>query len=208
MAQETTAGTMAREPAVREGLLSHRWWTLVLRGIAAIAFGVLTFIWPGISLLSLVILFGAYAIVNGALNLALAGRGPAGEQRWGSMVFEGAVSVVAGVLTLIWPAISALVLLFLVAAWAIVTGVAQLASAIRLRKLITNEWLLGLMGVLSVAFGVLLMIFPGAGALAVVVWIGAYALVVGVLMVALGIRLRRRSAPGRMIPAGGVHARA
>jgi uncharacterized membrane protein HdeD (DUF308 family) len=208
MAQETTAGTVVREATVREGLLAQRWWTFVLRGIAAIAFGVLTFIWPGVSILSLVLLFGAYAIVNGAFNLALAARGPAGEDRWGSMVFEGAASIVAGVLTIIWPGISALVLLFLIAAWAIVTGVAQVVSAIRLRKHIRNEWLLGVMGVLSVVFGVLLMIFPGAGALAVVIWIGAYAVVIGALMIALGIKLRQRSVPARRVPTGGIPARA
>jgi uncharacterized membrane protein HdeD (DUF308 family) len=171
-------------------MLAERWWTLVLRGVAAVIFGVLTFIAPGASLFALVALFGAYAIVNGVLDLVLAARGRAGEGRWGWLVFEGILSIVAGALTLLWPGITALVLLFVIAGWAIGTGIAQVIAAVRLREQIRGEWLLALAGVLSVAFGVLLVLFPGAGALAVVIWIGAYAIVFGALLIALGVRLR------------------
>jgi len=186
----TTMGGVASTRAVGATMLADRWLTLVLRGVAALIFGVLTFIAPGASLFALVALFGAYAIVNGAITLALAARGRAGEPRWGSLVFESVASIVAGVLTFFWPGITALVLLFLIAGWAIATGVAQVIAAVRLRKQIKGEWLLAVMGVLSTAFGVLLFLFPGAGALAVVIWIGAYALVLGALLVALGVRLR------------------
>jgi uncharacterized membrane protein HdeD (DUF308 family) len=187
-------------------MLAERWWTLVLRGVAGVIFGILTFVWPKASLFALVILFGVYAVVNGAFDLALAARRRAGEERWGSLVFEGIVSIVAGALTLFWPGITALVLLFVIGAWAIVTGIAQVIAAVRLRKHIRGEWLLALTGVLSIAFGVLLFLFPGAGALAVVIWIGAYAIVFGALLIALGVRLRSwartstREAPPGAVP--------
>ena len=188
-------------------LLTQRWWTIALRGAAAVIFGILTFVSPAASLLALVVLFGVYAIVNGAINLSLSLRGPAGAPRWGSLVFESLASMVAGALTLIWPGITALVLVLLIAAWAVVTGVAQVVAAIRLRKQIRGEWLLGLAGVLSVAFGVLLFLAPAAGALAVTIWIGAYAIVFGALLVALSFRLRSWGrTPGRHVPAGAVPA--
>jgi len=203
----TTSGMVAAGGGARGvGMLASRWWVLVLRGAAAVIFGILTFIAPGASVFALVVLFGVYAMVNGALLLGVTASVPAGVPRWGWLLFESIASIVAGVLSLIWPAITALVLLYLIAAWAIATGIAQLIAAVRLRKTIQHEWLLGLIGVLSLAFGVLLALFPGAGALAVVIWIGAYALVFGALLVALGLRLRgwgrssARDAPSGAVP--------
>lgn len=171
-------------------MLADRWWTLALRGVAAVIFGILTFVAPKASLLALVVLFGWYAIANGVINLVLAARRPAGEPRWGSLLFESIASIIAGAIALFWPGITALALLFVIAGWAIVTGVTEVIAAVRLRKQIRGEWLFALSGVLSIAFGMLLFMFPGAGALAVVIWIGAYAILFGALLIALGLRLR------------------
>ena len=168
---------------------ASRWWTLAARGIAAILFGILTFISPGLSLFTLVILFGAWALADGVFNLVMAVRTRRGE-RWGWLVLEGVTSIIVGILTFFWPGITALSLLFLIAAWSVVTGIAEVVAAIRLRKLIRGEWLLGVSGVLSIVFGLLLFAFPGAGALAVIFWIGAYSIVFGSLLVALAFRLR------------------
>jgi uncharacterized membrane protein HdeD (DUF308 family) len=169
---------------------SRHWWLLAVRGIFALLFGVLTFIRPISSLFALVILFGAFALVGGAVNLAMSIRPSRVGPRWPSLLFEGIVGLVAGILTLIWPAISALALLMVIAVWSVVTGVTSIVTAIRLRKEIKGEWLLALNGVLSVALGGLLFLFPGPGALALVIWIGAYALVSGVLLFILAFRIR------------------
>jgi uncharacterized membrane protein HdeD (DUF308 family) len=187
--------------------VAERWWVLLVRGIAAVAFGVITLLAPGISLYALLLLYGAYALVDGVFNLVMAGRGAARGRRWGAFLFEGLVSVAAGIVAFAWPGITTLALVFLVAAWALVTGVAEIAAAIRLRKQIRHEWLLGTAGVLSIAFGIAIAMFPGAGALALVLWIGAYALVFGGLLIALAFRLRTWRGPGdRDVSATGMPA--
>ena len=168
-------------------LLARNWWALALRGVAAIAFGVITFIVPGVSLLTLVFLFGAYALVDGIFNIAASFR--AVEHHW-AMLIEGIIGVLAGVVTFAWPGITAIALLYLIAFWAIFTGVFEIVAGIRLRKLITNEWVYILMGVVSLIFGFLILFAPVAGALAIVIWIGAYAFIFGILMLALAFRLR------------------
>jgi uncharacterized membrane protein HdeD (DUF308 family) len=184
--------------------LARRWWILAVRGAAAIIFGILTFVAPRSSLYVLVILFGIYALVDGAFDLGMAARGSTGGRRWGSLVFEGVASMVAGFLALAWPGISALVLLLIVAVWAVVTGVSALMAAIRLRQHVEHEWMLGVSGLLSIGFGVLLFLFPGPGAIAVVLWIGAYAIVLGGLLMALAFRLRAWGrAPERRLPTDG-----
>lgn len=185
--------------------LAHRWWLLLVRGIAAVVFGVLAIVFPGLGLLALVALFSAYALVDGVFNIALGVRQARGGERWGVLVAEGVISLVAGLLAILWPAITALVLLFVIAVWAVATGIAEIAAAVKLRKQVRGEWLLGLAGILSIAFGVLIALFPGAGALAVVLWIGAYAIVFGGLLVVLSFRLRAHGlAEERQAPTGGV----
>jgi uncharacterized membrane protein HdeD (DUF308 family) len=182
-------------------MIIDRWWVLVLRGTAAIVFGVLTLVAPLASLLALVLLFGAYALVDGALYLTLAFRGAKRGEHWGPFVVAGVASLAAGVITFVRPGLSALALLFLVAGWAVVTGVTAVLAAVRLRRYIRGEWLLGLSGVLSLGFGVLLAVFPRVGALVLASWIGAYAIVFGGVLAALGLRLNaRRHLPGQREP--------
>jgi uncharacterized membrane protein HdeD (DUF308 family) len=183
-----------RVPVVDVDSLSRNWWAVSLRGLAGILFGIIAFIAPGISLAALVLLFGAYAFADGVLAIVTAIR-RRGNDRWGMLLLEGLVGVAAGVLTLLWPGITALALLYVIAAWALVTGGFEIAVAIRLRKVITGEWILALSGILSMALGVLLIAAPGPGALAVVIWIGAYAFVFGALLFALGLRLKGLGSP-------------
>jgi len=165
--------------------VARNWRLILMRGLAAIAFGIVCFVWPAISLLALVLLWGAYAFVDGVGAIVWGVR-----SRWALMAVVGAVSVLAGVIAFVWPGITALALLYLIAAWAIVRGAAEIAAAIRLRRRIENEWLLALAGIASVVFGVLVALFPGAGALSVLWLIGSFAIVFGALAVALSLRLR------------------
>jgi uncharacterized membrane protein HdeD (DUF308 family) len=183
--------------------IASRWWMLVVRGLAAIAFGVLAIAWPRSSLLALVLLWGAYALVDGVFSIALAARSGAAGGRWGWLFFEGLVGIGAAFVTFFWPSITGLALLMLIAAWAVITGAAEIVAAVELRHVIRGEWLLGLAGVLSIAFGVLMMLYPGAGALAVLAYIAAYAIVFGVVLVALGFRIHHWATHGEHPMTGG-----
>jgi len=173
-----------------EFLLSRNWGWIALRGLAAVVFGLLTLFDPRISLTALVLLWGAYAFVDGIFAIVSAVRDRRQEPHWVSLLVTGIAGVVAGLLTFFVPGITALVLLYFIAAWALITGIAEIVAAVRLRKVITGEWMLALAGLLSVIFGVFLFAFPGAGALTVVLWIGAYALVLGIVLLVLAFRLR------------------
>lgn len=190
-----------------EGMVAHmfnrNWLLLAIRGLVAVLFGILAFVWPGLTLLSLIFMFGIYAMVNGALTLAVAFKAPKGYPRFGVLIIEGILSVAAGCVAFLMPGITALSLLILIAAWAIVTGIFEIVTAIRLRKVVSHEWLLIIAGLASLAFGILVMIMPGAGALALVWWIGSYALAFGVLLVLLAFRMRhwKGFSSGTMHPA-------
>jgi uncharacterized membrane protein HdeD (DUF308 family) len=191
--EETMEATMLEH-------LSRNWGWVVLRGVAAVLFGVLAFVLPGITLAVLVIVWGAYALADGILALIAAYRvRDQGKPFW-SLVIVGLLGIAAGIVTFIWPGMTALLLLLFIAAWAIVMGIFQMIAAIRLRKEIQNEWLLGLSGVLSVLFGIIMFVQPGAGALALIWVIAAYAIVFGVLLIWLGLRLKKRS-ESRAVPA-------
>ncbi len=183
-------------------ILAGNWWTFVLRGLVAILFGLLAFFMPGMALLTLVFLFGFYAIADGVFNIAAAFRRTAGPDHtpWWALLIEGILSLIAGLLALFVPGLTAIALLYVIAGWAVATGIMEIVAAIRLRKQIRGEWLLALGGVLSIVFGVLLALFPGAGALAMVLWIGAYAIVFGALLIALGFRVRKWLRPGEEPP--------
>lgn len=171
-------------------VLTRNWRWVVLRGVVAILFGILTFFNPGITLAVLVLLFGAYALVDGVFLVASAIANRHGEPRWVALLAGGVLGIAIGLVTFFSPQTTAIGLIALIALWAIVTGVAEIAAAIRLRKVITDEWLFILAGILAVTFGVLLFFAPGPGALAMVLWIGAYAVASGILLVAFGFRLR------------------
>jgi uncharacterized membrane protein HdeD (DUF308 family) len=166
---------------------SRHWWAFALRGLVAILFGVLAFAWPGVTLQVLVLLWGAFAFVDGVLALVAAIRTD-NDHRWG-LLLEGIVGIGAGIVTFLYPGLTALVLLYIIAVWALLTGILELVAAVRLRKVIQNEWWLALSGIVSVLFGIVLLAAPGAGALAVVWLIAAYAIVFGILNLALAVRL-------------------
>jgi uncharacterized membrane protein HdeD (DUF308 family) len=175
--------------------LGRVWWLVLLRGIAAIIFGVLAWAWPGVTLITLVLFWGAYALVDGAAALWAGWQAKDGAKPMWQVVLIGLVGIAAGIFTFFQPGITAFALLMLIAVWAIVTGVFQIAAAIRLRKEIANEWLLILSGALSVVFGALMVLNPGAGALAVLWLIGAFAILYGGLLVVLSLKLRKHAAP-------------
>lgn len=183
-------GTVRMRPML--DALARNWWLILLRGVFAILFGVLTFAWPGITLIALVLLYGAFAFTDGVLSIAAAVKGGVPAPRWW-LALVGVLGIAAGVLTVVWPQITGLILLLFIAAWAIATGVLQIIGAIKLRNEIEGEWLLVASGVLSVTFGVLLAVWPGAGALAMALVVGAFAIMYGVLMVAFALRLRRHA---------------
>jgi uncharacterized membrane protein HdeD (DUF308 family) len=184
--------------------LTINWWSVLIRGLLAILIGIVALALPGVTVTALVFLFAGYAFVDGVVSIIGAVRAVAAKERWGSLLIEGIAGIAAGLITVLWPAITALTLIYVIAAWAIVTGVLEIAAAVRLRRHISGEWLLALSGVASVIFGVLVAAVPLAGALVLAVWFGAYEVVFGTLLVALGFRLRawdKAALSGRTFPA-------
>lgn len=172
-------------------VLGRSWWLLLLRGLAAIAFGLLTWFQPGLSLATLILLFGVYALADGVFSIWSAFAGRHDHEHWWVLLLVGLLGVVVGLITFMAPGLTALVLLFYIAIWAIGTGLLQVIAAIRLRKEIQGEWLLVLAGLLSAAFGFVVMARPGAGALTLLWLIAVYAVLYGVLLVVLALRVRR-----------------
>lgn len=170
--------------------LFRNWWIVALRGLLAVAFGVLTFARPGITLAALVLFFGAYALVDGVFNVAAAVVNRAGGPPWWALLISGVLSLVAAGVAFTRPDLTLVVLRYLIAAWAVASGLSHVAAAFRLRKAIAGEWTLALAGALAVLFGVSLVLYPAGGALAVASWISAFAVVYGLALIALGLRLR------------------
>ena len=193
---QTGLGLPLAGPALLRALADN-WWLLLLRGIASVAFGCLAFFWPGLTLLTLTFLWGAYAASDGVFALWAAVSGQGGEMapRWW-LAAVGVAGILAGVLAFVWPGMTALVLLMFVASWAIIIGVLQIWGAIQLRKEMEGEWLLALSGVLAIAFGVILIAQPGAGALALVWTIGWFAVLAGCIYIMLAFRLKKHKQPG------------
>jgi uncharacterized membrane protein HdeD (DUF308 family) len=169
--------------------LIRNWWLFALRGLFAVVFGVVAFVWPEVTRLALVLWFGAYLVLDALLALVI-GIGPLRGTRWWPMIVTGLVGIVAGALILIWPHTAARVVLYFTAAWAMAKGVFDLAAAIAFRREISNEWAVGLTGVAAIALGVLLVAFPDAGLVGLTWAIGAYSLMAGVAQLVLAFRLR------------------
>jgi len=188
---------MAQQTDLRPALpglhaLAQNWWLLLLRGIAGIIFGVLAFAWPGITLLTMIIFYGAYALMDGIFAIGAAFRGGDAGARWW-LILIGILGIAAGLLTFLWPGLTALVLAIFIGIWSLVHGIFEIVGAIKIRKQIDNEWWLILSGALSVLFGLVMLFMPGAGALALVWVIGAYSIIFGALLVGFALRLRRHS---------------
>jgi len=172
-------------------LLAGNWWAIALRGVCGILFGLTAFFWPGIAIAALVILFGAYAFADGIFSVIAAVRAGSNRERWGSLALEGVIGIIAGIWAFVAPAVTVVALVALVAAWAVITGIFEIVAALRLRKTMKGEWLLGLAGIVSVVFGIVLGMAPIAGAVLLAIWIGAYTLVAGILQLVLAYKLRR-----------------
>lgn len=170
--------------------LARNWWALLIRGIAALIFGILAFLWPGATGFALVILFGAYAFVDGVFALISAIRAAESHERWIAFAIEGIIGLVIAAIVFFHPAIAAIALYITIAAWAILTGIFELIAAFQMRALIPNEWMLILGGILSIVFGVLLIVFPMMGVLTLIYLIGFYAVLFGIVMIAFSLRLR------------------
>jgi uncharacterized membrane protein HdeD (DUF308 family) len=171
-------------------VLARNWWALLIRGIAAVIFGILAFAWPGPTLVVIGILFGAYAFIDGVFAIVAAVRAAQAHERWWPFVLEGIVGLAIAAITVYDVGITLLALYLTIAVWAFITGILEIAAAIQLRKTIRNEWLLIVAGISSILFSVLMFWRPVAAALAIVWLIAAYAIVFGIIMIALSFRLR------------------
>ena len=170
--------------------LKRHWWVPVLRGIAAVLFGIMAFVYPGLTVAVLVLLFGAWILVDGVFRVIGAIGHRASDKEWGFDLIIGIMGIIIGFLTFHAPRITALALIIYIAAWALMIGATEIALAIKLRREIKGEWFLILMGLLSIAFAVMLLWNPLPGALALVWLIGSYAIAFGILAVIFGFRLR------------------
>ena len=176
--------------------LAPSWWALALRGLAAVLFGLAALFWPGLVLAVLIVLFGAYALVDGVLALIAAFRSSGRGARRGLLLIEGGIGILFGLVALFWPALTALALLYLFAFWAILGGITRIVMAIMLRREIENEWSIGLSGVLYVILGIVLILLPGAGLLAYTWLIGLFALAVGIMLIFYAFRVRGQQRSG------------
>ena len=171
-------------------VILRNWWMLALRGLLAIIFGLIALFFPGIALFAFIFVFAAYAIIDGIVAVIVAVRERGSLSRWGWVLFEGILSILAGILAFAYPGITALVLLYIVAVWAIVTGIMEIVAAFVLREYVSREWALALAGILSIVFGIILFVRPGVGLLSILWLVGIYGIVFGVLFIIRAFQLR------------------
>ena len=201
MAQNTPSSTVSSatptDPriAAMSAKLAQNWWAIATRGVCGIIFGLIALFLPGATMLTLVLFFSAYMLVDGIFGIVAAVRAASHHQRWGLLVLEGVLNIAVGVIAFIWPGLTAVTFVLLIAAWAIVTGVLEIVAALRLHPEYGRWWLI-LSGAASVIFGVLLVVAPLAGVIVVTWWIGAFALIFGIMLLVLAFRLRARKDMG------------
>lgn len=171
-------------------LLMRSWWMLALRGTIAVVFGILALLWPGLTLLLLVAMFAAYAVLGGAVSVVAAVKNRKSDNGWWLILLLGLISIVAGVIAIFYPALTALALVLIMGANALITGVLDIAVGIRLRNAVRGAWLLFLAGIAAIVFGVFVFIAPGAGALALVWLVSFYAIFTGTVLIAFAFRAR------------------
>jgi uncharacterized membrane protein HdeD (DUF308 family) len=188
---DPTVGDWFAASGPMSAVLAQNWWAIALRGVVAILFGIIALLMPGVTIGALILWFGAFMVVDGIFAIVAGVRAAAHHQRWGALIFEGIVDLIAGAIAFLAPLATLLALVYLNAAWAIVSGALMLAAAFRLRRT-HGKWWMGLGGLFSVVWGILLFIAPITGAVVMTIWLGAYALVFGAMMLALAFRLRQR----------------
>lgn len=187
----TTADQLGRPFGILPAL-AQNWWVFLLRGLVAIAFGVVALAWPGVTLVTLVLFYGVFALIDGVFAIIAALRGGGSGSRWW-LAFVGLLGIVAGLVTYFAPGLTALALLMVIGVWALVYGILEIIGAIRVRKEIDNEWMLIIHGALAALFGIMVLVRPGAGALALIWVIATFAIVSGVLLVAFAFRIKRHA---------------
>ena len=185
-------GGLFVESEIMSALLAQNWWAVALRGVLGIIFGIIALLMPGVTMAALVLWFAAYMLVDGIFAIVSGVRAMARHERWGALIFEGIIDLIAGAIAIVMPIATILAFVYLNAAWAIVTGVLMLVAVFRLNPA-HGKWLLALAGIFSVLWGALVAIAPIAGALVMTWWLGAYAIIFGVALLVLAFRLRRRA---------------
>jgi uncharacterized membrane protein HdeD (DUF308 family) len=172
-------------------LLAQNWWAVALRGVFAILFALIALFWPGATILSLVLFFSAYMLVDGIFGIVSAVRAASNNQRWGLLVTEGVINILVGIVAFLWPGLTVVVFITLLAVWSLITGVLMIAAAFKLNPTYGRGWLI-FSGVVSILFGVALLIAPLIGAVVLTWWLGAYALVFGITLLVLAFKLKGR----------------
>jgi len=197
-----TSATSGGTDEAMSAVLAQNWWVLALRGVLGILFGLIAFVYPGATMLSLVLVFAAYALVDGIFAIVSAVRAARKHERWGLLVAEGMANILTGIIAFVWPGITVVAFVLLMAAWALVSGTLMLAAAFRLRN-DHGRWWLAFGGVVSILYGLLLVIAPLIGALVLTWWLGAYAIIFGAALLVLAFQLRARkddSRPASAVP--------
>ena len=171
-------------------IVQRNWWIMALRGLFAVIFGLIALLAPRIALLAFIYVFAAYALVDGGAAVITAIQERDLLYRWGWVLFEGILSILAGIIAFANPGLATLVLLYIIAAWAIVTGIMEIVAAFAIREFVSQEWTLALAGIVSVAFGILLFFFPGAGIVSLLWLVGIYGIIFGLLFIVRAFQLR------------------